>query len=196
MKKILISIGISAFGLVLATSTAFAAIVVNGNGANSMNSVFQHNSTHTNTTQTNAAGISNYVTTGSKIGTGNHANLNIGGTFIQIGGTTSTTLGVNNLANTNTSTSNNSCCPCSLATGDLSVTGNGDGSVNALWASTHCSTYVGQANVANISNNIHVGNGTGGNSANGNIDSLVTQTSGDTTTDVTVNNVVNSNVSN
>jgi hypothetical protein len=196
MRKILTASFISMVSLFLVSVPTMAATVVVGNGSSSYNYVSLHSSTHVTATQTNVATLVNKIKTGSwSFGSGNTANNNTGGSTTVVGGNTDTMLGVTNLGNSNTSTTPQTCCPCNIANGDVTIAGNGDSSLNSVHVSSHCSTTLDQTNVATVTNDLHVGSGTGGNSASYNTGGDVTVLDGNSTVGVTVNNVVNSNSS-
>ncbi len=196
MRKIIVSTLVSALGFMLVTGGVSAAsITVGGNGAGSLTSVTAHSFTLSSTSQGNLADFLNHVS--AKTNTGkNTASFNTGGnTSIVGGGDSSTTLGVNNVANTNTSTSTPSCCPCNQLS-DVSVIGNGADSINGVTTSAKCITKVDQTNVANIANYVTTKSNTGGNNASFNTGGDVSVISGSSDSSVTVSNVANSNTSN
>lgn len=193
MRKVLTASAISMLALVFAASSVMAA-TIGGNGSNSHNKILSNNSTYSSVSQLNVSSIGNNVSVSSNTG-GNKANKNTGGNVTLMSGVTTTTVGITNLAGSNSNTSTNSCCPCNIDGSSASITDNGAGSSNKIITGASCVTKVKQTNISNIYNGVHVGSNTGGNSANRNTGGDVNVISGDTNTNVTVNNAVGSNIS-
>ena len=194
MRKVITASAIGVLGLLMAAGNVFAATTISGNGVGSHNTVVQKSKTLSFTDQTNIANFSNHVNTNTNTGN-NKANKNTGGDVVLVGGSSNATVGITNVANSNTNTATNSCCPCSQL-GDATITGNGVWSHNTIVDVTKCVTKLDQTNVANISNSVNTNSNTGNNSASYNTGGDVSVASGDATTSVTVSNVANSNSSN
>ncbi len=87
----------------------------------------------------------------------------------------------------------NAMAPLALADTNLTVSGNGALSNNAVNATTVSNTVVNQTNNANITNNVHSSASTGGNSANFNTGGNSTISTGDASNSVNVTNAANLN---
>lgn len=186
---------IAGFALLMSVTTSFAAVSISGNGTGSHNSVWANSFTLGSKIQTNVLTLTDTLKLGSKWSKGNSANFNTGGSVAVGNGSTKDLASVNNVANSNSSTGNEACC-CNSTFPSVTISGNGDHSQNSVWATTKCITKLDQTNMANIANSVQVGSGTGGNEASHNTNSDVTVVSGDSSANVTVNNMVNSNTSN
>lgn len=75
---------------------------------------------------------------------------------------------------------------------NLSIIGNGAGSVNSIFVDIENNCTIYQVNNANISNNVNINSNTGDNSANDNV-GQTTNNSGSISTDVSITNVGNVN---
>lgn len=193
MNKIITASAISLLSLVLAVGSVSAA-TISGNGAGSHNEIIMKSKVSFAVDQANLANFGNDIGTSSNTGN-NKADKNTGGSVTIVGGDSSSTVGVTNAANSNSNTSTNSCCPCSLP-GDITITGNGADSKNKVVDVSKCKTEITQSNEANIYNSVETSTSTGGNSANSNTGGDVNISSGNSTSSVTVSNAANSNVSN
>jgi len=87
----------------------------------------------------------------------------------------------------------NAMAPLALADTNLTVSGNGALSNNAVNVTNASNTVVNQTNNANITNNIHSDASTGGNSSNFNTGGNTTVKSGDANSTVNVTNAANLN---
>ena len=87
----------------------------------------------------------------------------------------------------------NAIAPIAFADTNLTVSGNGALSNNAVNVTNVSNTVVNQTNNANITNNIHSDASTGGNSSNFNTGGNTTVKSGNATTNVDVTNAANLN---
>jgi len=87
----------------------------------------------------------------------------------------------------------NAMAPLALADTNLTVSGNGALSNNAVNVTNASNTVVNQTNNANITNNIHSDASTGGNSSNFNTGGNTTVVSGNATSNVNVTNAANLN---
>lgn len=172
---------------------AFAdtTLQISGNGTSSDNNINVTSNNTTNVTQTNEANIHNDVTADANTGN-NQANNNTGGTVSIDTGNATSTIDVTNRANANVADVSN-CGGC-VGNTDVTISGNGSFSNNRVNLNSSNQTTVNQTNTSDIHNEIRTEAETGDNRANGNTGGDVSITTGNATTDVTINNQANANV--
>jgi len=167
-----------------------ASVLVSGNGTDSTNTANVSQNNATSLFQTNTAVVTNNVDANAKTGN-NKANDNTGGdTFINSGNASNTVL-VGTTANANVA-------HIGGGTGnagglDVVISGNGSDSDNTVNLSSDPSLTLVQGNTAVISNNVDADANSGGNKANDNTGGDTTVKTGDATSHVGVDNMVNFN---
>lgn len=191
MKKIVLTLVISCFALLVVPSAHAATI--SGNGAFTKNTVSVKSKVSSTTKLKNNALIVNSVGVVSSTG-GNTANANTGGPVSVTSGDAITTVSVGNMANTNTLVHDPACgCGCEIADPALSITGNGAFSWNTIFHKSSCSKSTVLSNTANFVNEVTTVSETGGNTSSNNTGGAVDVVTGDSAVTVTISNVANSN---
>lgn len=165
-------------------------VTISGNGAMSTNGATVNNTSTVSLNQTNYADIDNNIYSNAKTGN-NSAGFNTGGDVTIHTGSATSSVTVDNMANANIASVGGG----SGLGGGSSVIINGNGALSNNGVSLNDSSIVilGQANIADIDNNIHAGAKTGGNDAAFNTGGDVHIMTGHATTDVEVSNMVNFN---
>lgn len=191
MKKVRILSALASLGAsaLVAASPAFALTVeLSGNGDSSDNSANITVNKTTTITQTNTADIKNKVSADANTGY-NSANQNTGGDTSIETGDASSSVSVNNTANS--SKSSIGCCDNT----DLSVSlsANGSGSNNNVRFNWTDQRDIITLNDLNINNYINARANTGGNEANGNTGGDTSIKTGDANVSVMIGNSGNNN---
>jgi len=166
---VLILLPLTLFSPVSAARAEEIVVTVEGNGSNSSNEVNVQSSSETNVTQNNSAEINNNVEANANTGN-NEASHNSGETNIETGDAQVSTNIANQNINNNSAT--NPPCACDNQNTNISVSGNGGGSTNAVNTNVSGGSFTTQNNTANINNSVVTNANTGRNSAqvnNGNI---------------------------
>lgn len=169
-------------------AAAGTTIEITGNGAGADSAVQVQQVSNTSVTQNNTANVTNNVDSNASTG-GNDANYNTGGDVHIDTGKASSDATVSNVLNSNSAEVD--CC----ASGDTEVTisGNGAKSDNAVDLTQATNTIIDQDNQANVTNNVDSSAKTGKNDANGNTGGDVTIYTGDAYADSSVSTVANVN---
>lgn len=151
--------------LSLITSAYAEEIVISGNGADSASAVSSSQQTSVNVAQSNTADTENNVAVVSETGD-NSASGNTSGDTAITTGNTSTSVGVENAANTSYANVN-ACCPAG-GPNTITVSGNGEGSNNAVNKSFTTTVNAASNQQATITNTVNGSASTGNNSASNN----------------------------
>ena len=171
---------------------AFAEeLTISGNGQSATSAINVSSPQTTTVTQSNSAAITNNVTAEASSGS-NHANGNTGGSVTVGTGAASSTVNVTNRANVNIADPN-SCC--NNQNGSVTISGNGEKSTNTANLTAPNTHTTSQTNTAAISNTVNNEASSGENHANGNTGGPVSITAGAATSNVTLNNMANANIS-
>lgn len=194
MKKLAYKIGVGVTSAALlfssATTIALADVTaeISGNGADSNNTIYLKDKTHCTVYQKNSTWVSTDVNSSANTG-GNKANGNTGGDVaIDTGNATSqVTVTVEGGSN---SAENPCCCTCTTcdqtATQDFLISGNGEGSTNAITTKKKKSSSVTQKNKTSVTTGVSSKAKTGKNKSNDNTGGTVGITTGDSESTVDV----------
>jgi hypothetical protein len=178
-------------------STALPALGVtielSGNGVDSYNKADVELESETYVNQTNTANITNDVYAVSDSGN-NDANRNTGGDVSIDTGSAGTLVNLDTTANSNVAEVDGCCAPDV----DVKISGNGDDSYNKVELDVNedqkdPAIYVGQSNLANVSNYVDAYAKTGYNDAKSNTGGDVEILTGNALTGVDIKNLLNSN---
>lgn len=177
-----------------AGSTSGTNLTIQDNGQNSNNSVQVTNTSSTQVQQSNTAKVTNNVTTTENTG-GNKANDNVGqgstgGVSIHTGDTSASTT-VANALNSNSAEVNS--CGCQSGSTNVDISGNGKNSTNNANLTQGNTVVVGQANSADVTNNVKTNQNTGDNHSNDNVGGAVSIHTGAASQDTKVQTFANSN---
>lgn len=164
-------------------------VEVSGNGTDSDNNVWLDNENKVDVDQTNKAKVDNDVNVDSNTGD-NDAEDNTGGNVEILTGDTDTTVKVNTSANSNWAKVGGSSNGGSLT---AKILGNGEDSDNEIDLELENNVYLDQWNEADVENDVDVDSETGDNDADDNTGGDVIIDTGDATTKVIVDNMVNFN---
>lgn len=163
---------------------------VSGNGSESENTVNLNNGGSTQLVQDNNADVNNNVNTTQNTGS-NDADRNTGGDTTVMTGNAKSDVTVNTTANANiASVGGNGGNGGST---NIIIAGNGSDSENSVKLSNDPSTYITQANDAEVNNNVKTNQTTGNNDANDNEGGDVTIDTGNSNSTVGIDNMVNFN---
>lgn len=166
-------------------------VKVDGNGAFSENQVKLDMESTTAVSQDNNADVYNKVE--AKASTGeNKASLNTGGDTTIVTGDAETNVGVSTKANRNSAVVGGSGLS-GAPSASFEISGNGAGSSNWITAELAKTTAVTQTNEAEVDNKVEASAKTGYNTADFNTGGDVLVKTGDATTNVAVDNMVNFN---
>lgn len=167
---ILVTAALSALFLLPQSATAQIQVDVSGNGADTTNNVSVDSTQTTSTTQSNSADISNSVSSNATTGdnsTNNNTGSDVG---IATGDVEQSTNVVNQVNNSQVTTP---CCEDSL---NLTVTGNGENSVNTIHTNVSTTTVINVTQVATVNNNISLSANTGNNRVSNNYGNVEVKT--------------------
>ena len=168
-------------------------VLISENGDDSYNKVDldvnQSGDSGTWVTQTNRADIDNDVYADSNTGK-NDANRNTGGDVEVLTGNATTTVDIVNQANGNSATVSGNDDGVSLS---ARILGNGSDSTNKIYLDYDRIVSVDQSNRASVDNYVNADSNTGKNDANRNTGGEVSIDTGDATTDVEIDNMLNFN---
>ena len=143
-------------------SSEESTVNISGNGSTSLNSINLNLDNNTDITQSNSARVNNNVNVNANTG-GNSANNNNGDVKIETGNITAMTAILNKSININIDPILNPFGGLSI-----SISNNGDGSLNGIVLYFGNKLNYNGSNNANINNNVVHDLNTGGNTANGN----------------------------
>lgn len=172
MRRILFIFCAALPALILVPRPAFADIQVDvsGNGANTTNSASVNSTLSTSTTQSNSADINNSVSSHATTGD-NSANNNSGSDVgIATGDVNESANVVNQVNNSQVTTP---CCDGSL---NVTVSGNGENSVNTIHTNLTSTTIINVTQVATVNNNISLSANTGNNRVSNNYGNIEVKT--------------------
>jgi hypothetical protein len=172
---------------------ASADVTVQGNGANSDNTVVITNSNTTSVTQSNSSSVVNSVDANSNTG-GNTANGNTGGDTSVQTGAASTTVTIKNKGNVNNAALG--CCDCGCgctAAGDVLIKNNGAKSNNTVTLAGGKTALKSQTNSSSAVNGVNAKAKTGKNKAKNNTGGTTNVGTGPAATGVGITNTGNTN---
>jgi hypothetical protein len=164
---------------------------ISGNGEDSHNDANVGNNSGVFVSQTNTADIKNDVNADAKTG-GNVATSNTGGDTTIHTGDAKTNVSVGNAANANVAQVGDGS-DGSNGGSSVTISGNGEHSGNVVNLDQDSAVVLTQANEANFDNHVSAEAKSGYNSANGNTNGDVSITTGNATTNETVDNAANFN---
>ena len=166
-------------------------VTISGNGAFSTNGAGVNNTSTTALTQNNVANITNNISADAKTGN-NDAGFNTGGDTTIVTGKAGVGITVDNKANSNLASIGGGA---GAGAGDSSIIINDNGafSENAVELNNNSIVVLTQLNDADVANNIDADARTGGNSTDFNTGGDTTIWTGNATTLVEVDNMVNFN---
>lgn len=192
-SKIATTIATGALLLNALTPLAFAdtTLQIVGNGSSSDNTATV-TQTHTNTVvQSNAATVTNNVSSNAKTG-GNDANDNTGGNVVIDTGAATSRTDVSNQLNKNIANVQN--CACNGGNSEVTISGNGSHSTNDASLDKSSTTDLFQTNDAHVTNDVDSNAKTGNNDANRNTGGDVYVKTGKAISDVAVSTDANANI--
>lgn len=166
------------------------SITISGNGAFSDNSVSADSATNTDLSQTNVADITNEVYSNANTGD-NKASFNTGGDTMLITGNASSNTSITNMANANVA--NVPGGGGGAGFGAVVIAGNGAESDNAVTLNNETNTSLSQTNLAEIANEVSSNMQTGDNKASFNTGGDVLLSTGNATSNTTIDNMANFN---
>lgn len=183
--------GVAAVATILASTLmagsalATADVNVEGNGANSTNTVNVSQFNGSSVSQSNTSIVSTHVSSSASTG-GNTANKNTGGDVAVVSGDATSVVDVAVTGGTNEATANPCGCPSDSSPSTVNVSGNGAGSLNVvnLWKKVKSS--ISQVNTQVVGTSIWSKAKTGGNKANQNTGGSTGVQSGNATTGTVV----------
>jgi hypothetical protein len=170
-------------------SLAATNVTVSNNGAGSHSHVGVNNSSTTTIGQSNGTFVVNNVNVSNNTG-GNKTNKNTGGSVTTTSGSVNTTVTVSNGGSANVATAPTGTVDTNTT---VNVDHNGADTHNKVHVYNSSLLSVLQQNWTSFINNVTGASNTGSNNANKNTGGPVTSTSGDVTTNVTVNNTGSGN---
>ncbi len=162
---------------------------ISGNGSDSENEIEIEHENETEIYQTNKADIENDIGAESETGD-NEVEDNTGGTITVETGNAQTSIMVSNMANANVAKAGNGN---NQGTASAWILGNGSDSENEIELELEKSVLIVQENKADIENDIEAESETGDNEVEDNTGGDITVDTGDATTNVEVDNLVNFN---
>jgi len=175
------------------TGSAFANTVeISGNGASSDSSVQVNAQNQTSVVQNNTANVSNKVSASSNTGS-NNANQNTNGDTLIKTGDAQTQVDIQNVLNSNKA--NVDCCSTKEGL-DVTISGNGAKSDNAVKVNKDSTVDLFQTNDANVNNKVDADATTGKNNANQNTGGATMISTGDAVTVTSVSTMANANQAN